>query len=551
MEWDVSNKKDVQLSSRKRKPTSVQDILLNDIYSNETFDILSAGSLKDENYLYQFEGLEDIKKYKIIKFPFDCTLENIKKTIDCLNCEVYLNLFVFIIDVANAGLKVAENTPKKAKSDSLVDEIKNEIFKFGKERPIILQLTSVNENLTRFCYKDAGPSELKEIVDVQEIISESIDFPFILNEFLYNGINSAVELASKFFQSISNSTLILRLFMIFELNESNWNKLILKCAEYGSVDDLMAVLDEPFSSEKRIISINSQFLHQTFFEYHFESDEKSSEDARNSSVYNTEEKSLYTSVLFKAINQKNKNVTDYLINYCTYIIKLLPFDQKVKISTIAFNTQQFKILCILIDKTDFPFPRNIRADEIENENLREIVEKRKNLKAAIKANDTDKILKFIENNSSIKIGYNIKNQSAMKVALYKSKFKAFYFLKSHGFTQPKFDNSSERIHYQKQLQNAEKFKLKQRENNVNDCIYNNSKTVNVLFNKSVIFNIKGCKGDEVIYWTKIREWLENIYKIAECKLMLDIAASCNELKLIFDFENFTVRKIHKLPSSLK
>ena len=72
-----------------------------------------------------------------------------------------------------------------------------------------------------------------------------------------------------------------------------------------------------------------------------------------------------------------------------------------------------------------------------------------------------------------------------------------------------------------------------------DASRDESKSVLILCSKSSIHNIKGNKDHEVIYRQHIKKWLDDIYKVAP--EILNVTASCEDLKIIFDFESIFVR----------
>jgi len=71
-------------------------------------------------------------------------------------------------------------------------------------------------------------------------------------------------------------------------------------------------------------------------------------------------------------------------------------------------------------------------------------------------------------------------------------------------------------------------------------ISSNQKSIMLLLNRSSIHNIEIDKNTENEYRKKFKEWYECIYATEFGKELIDIAAQCENLKLIFDFECPTV-----------
>jgi hypothetical protein len=158
---------------------------------------------------------------------------------------------------------------------------------------------------------------------------------------------------------------------------------------------------------------------------------------------------------------------------------------------------------------------------------------------AIKAENVDKISKFIENNSNLRIVYNSDNISASKHAVNHKKYKTFYFLKSFGFQASEFSSLSEILN-EVELKKANKIKAQQRKSNVIESIKNVKNSVLLLRTRSSIHNRKVKKDLEHEYHTKIRKWFEDINKIEFGVELLNVVASCEQLRIIFDFESCSV-----------
>ena len=73
---------------------------------------------------------------------------------------------------------------------------------------------------------------------------------------------------------------------------------------------------------------------------------------------------------------------------------------------------------------------------------------------------------------------------------------------------------------------------------MDEALRQSNRTVSILCHKSLIHNRKVKKENEIKYRQHIKQWFEDIYKIAQA--MLDVAASCENLVIVFDFESIFV-----------
>ena len=117
----------------------------------------------------------------------------------------------------------------------------------------------------------------------------------------------------------------------------------------------------------------------------------------------------------------------------------------------------------------------------------------------------------------------------------------YFHLKSYGYKATEFDNLEDVLDGS-DLKEANECKLLQRKQNVRNALQNDLKSINALRNKSFIHNRKINKEQEIEYHTKIKQWFKDIKNVKEGHDFLDVAASCDHLKIIFDFESDTVSK---------
>jgi hypothetical protein len=208
----------------------------------------------------------------------------------------------------------------------------------------------------------------------------------------------------------------------------------------------------------------------------------------------------------------------------------------VKISTTAFELNCLDILCDLLEFSDFPFPQTFNSD---NQRLQRLVTDRTGFKDAIKSENFLVIINYINNNPNLKIIYNRCNKSALSEAIDTKNFKVYFYLKSLGFHATEFD-SHEEVLSGEDLKIANKHYNEQKKVKVNDILGDVNNSVALLSARSFVNNRKINKQQEAECREKIRKWFEDISKIKFGTEMLNIAASCESLRIIFDFEGCTV-----------
>jgi hypothetical protein len=353
-------------------------------------------------------------------------------------------------------------------------------------------------------------------------------------KFYYN-LNIVLEKLS----TLNNSSTILKYSRLFEFPEEFFIKAVLKCAACGSKRDLLAVLDAPFVGSVRSLSIHAQYYLSHVINVNYRSSiESDDEDSLDDDQYEDENS---PSVLSTAVENKNAEIIEYLISNCTHLIQQLPFKHQVKVSTAALTSNQLDVLCDLVDISDFPFPSNFTSSRTDNERLERIATDRSNFGSAIIAKDYEQISKFVDNNLSLKIVYNLENSSALKQALSTKKYKVFYYLKSLGFQALDIDIDKELN--SKELKKANNCKSRQMTSNVNTAIDDHQASINLLCNRSFIHNKRISKDQQAEYRKKIRKWYEDINIVLFGSDLINVAASCKDLKIIFDFEDESVSRV--------
>lgn len=246
------------------------------------------------------------------------------------------------------------------------------------------------------------------------------------------------------------------------------------------------------------------------------------------------------SVFLTAIKHKNKEIIDHIVTYWTLLIQQLPLEHQKKISMTAFETNQLDVLCDLLEIADFPFPNNFDANLINHARFRKIISIREEFKEAIDKENYSKIDEFIDNHLSLKVVFNPDNTSSMNQAFDSKKFKAYFYLKSFGFQATSFIDLEESL-TDEELEKAKDQAIKQRNRNVKEALRDVNKAVMLLSTRSFIHNRRTSKEKEIGYRVKIKKWLADIYNTKFGPDLLKTAASCENLRITFDFESSMVR----------
>jgi len=482
---------------------------------------------------------EDEDCCKVLHFSSEVSFEKVLVTIDGLDSKKYLQLFIFIIEVKSHGFTADYQQDSFEKFKKLQEKL----LKFDSKRPMIVQLTSENENITKLYYKTVYENNLNEID--QNKGSYIINFPTFLCSFLGNELENFECEVLSILPKIENSSLILRFLKSLELSEKFYQRIILKVSRNGTKDDLLAILSTGFGDHERIVGTDAEFYISQYLDESSddssEENSKSDESSEDESVGSQDdsssesEASSVTSVLHAAVDEKNSDVIDYLITFCTPLIQKLDLDHQTKISTTAFKSKQFEVLCDLLNIVDFPFPRNFEShvDNIDDERLRLIAIDRQQFHQAIKDEKFKELQKFLEKYSNLKAIYNISNTSALRSALNEVKHPVYFYLKSFGIPETNLEDLEENL-TEEELEKARLCAEKQISKNINEARHDVNNSVFLLSTKSSIHNRKIDNKLELKYREKILKWFSEIYKIAP--EMIDVAASCEDLKIVFDFD---------------
>jgi len=452
---------------------------------------------------------EDTKRNcRILEFSREWSLREILITISKLELEVYENLFVFIIEDKNFELPRRD----KHKVPRIVELVFEFLVEFGEsKKPLLLQLRSKAQNLTKVYFKDKNSTKFIDIQQESVNKSESFnDFPSFIWFFKNKPCQNFEDLVIQKIPKVKNFELIMKFLQTLELTEDFNDKLVLKCAAEGTKNDFLTAIDAKCDDKGKIINFNAQ-------------------------IYLTDQLNN-TSVISTAIRGSNEEVIHYLLKHCTDLIQQLPFEHQVEASTAAIETGQPGILFDLLQRSDFPFPKDFNPKLITDKRILKVVDDRDKFYKAIAQEDKEAISKFINNNPSIKFGYDPMNESVMSNALRLKKFESFFYLKSHGFRALEFDHFSEKITDDKEKKKANKLARLQRIENVKISLADKNKAVMLIATRTFIYCRQDVNENEEECRKKIKDWYMDIYKVKFGSQMLEAASQCENLKIVFDFE---------------
>lgn len=527
-------------------------------------DILTGNFQKvDEKFIlkYSKESIDNEAKNdcKILKITSEWKLDDVLMSLSNINLDEYPNLFIFVIYNKNFEFYKGNFVQKKLTRNKLLDRIRKSLTKFM-NRPLILQLTSENEGASKCYYHEEKSGVFLSIKKQDKNFEKVSNFTTFMHSFLNGNLKDFEDILAKKLPKVTHSILILRFLRTLKLSDEFFIKIVQKCVAHGNKKEFLASLDASFECDGRVLTINSQkclsdIIHEdsddsakhhpaidhviTLASLRDYGDQDDNNDISSLSSCSSSISHSNPSVLLTAIENKNKEVIDYLVTYCTHLIQQLPFKHQVKISTTAFDSNQIDILCDLLEFSDFPFPQDFKEDS-DNQRLQSLITDRIDLKDAIKCENFLVIINFINHYPNLKIIYNHSNKSALSEAIDAKKFKVYFYLKSLGFYATEF-NSHEDVLNGEDLKIANKHVNEQKKAKVNEILSDMNNSVALLSARSFINNRKINKHQEAECRVKIKKWFEDINKIKFGSEMLDIAASCESLRIIFDFEICGVR----------
>lgn len=490
---------------------------------NQTFDIINNKFLPiDQRLILDISKTRKNNKteghsvYKILRFSNEWKYEEVLKKIQKLNASTYPELFIFIIEINDLKLLGTKSAQKNIRIK--IKLLKNIFANFCEDRSAVLQISSKPENSTKLYYKEKCSDQFIDI-NLQQSQARIIkDFPTFVSCLLKGELPKSHEDLIEQISVAENFELIQKNVKILGFSEMFLIELIVKCAAKRPIQDLLAMLNVQTEDKDLILSIeNQKFITETITK---------GEDV--------------LSVLSVAVANSNNDVVVNLVKKFSHLINQLPFEHQVEITTTALTSNQYEILCDLIEFADFPLPKHFDKNKINNERLNKILKDREDFSEVILEQNLEKMSKFIENNSKLKIVYSIDNESALCLALDTKNFKSFCYLKSLGFLATEFDRYTKMIDNDDDLELLCESTKQQTKENVENSLADGQKSIKLLTLRSFIHNKKIDKQTEVEYRRKIKKWYEDIYDSKFGSELLDAVSQCDYLKIIFDFECGTV-----------
>lgn len=414
-----------------------------------------------------------------------------------LNCDfeilvkLFSKKFIFQLktDTINELLEEIKTFDIKKESDLLIfifelrnsqninqfDEIKGQSIKLSLNCSLLLQLNFHDKNTANFYFKDETSNQLIEVNQMQNNFAENLKFPNFLCSFINGELKQLEQIIIEKLALIEDGLLILR--FMNSLNRS-----------------------EDFN-EKLNVHI---------------------------------EKSL-NFLIISSIENKNREVMLYLINYHEESVRNLTFEEQYKISTLALAIEQFCLLNDLLNLVDFPFPDNFLIHSISNECLKTTYTHRVRFHEAIQSNNKSAIHDFKNSYPRIKIGYNLSNECALNLVKNKKEnYETFLLLKSYGFKSNKGRiNINEKYIYAG-------LKIQATNQNVEKSLANSNKFLHSLKQKTKIHNVNIDKETKEKYESMYTKLYEEIINAKHGWWLLSVASSCNDLIIVLDFESISV-----------
>lgn len=196
----------------------------------------------------------------------------------------------------------------------------------------------------------------------------------------------------------------------------------------------------------------------------------------------------------------------------------------------AWQNEDFDVVLQLI-QADGPFPQSCSKTQLlAKTQLKDITRERLDLHKLIKSNNIDAVERFVNENPFIKRAYHIDNNSALTTALKTKSFEIYAFLRSNGFAVDDDHN--------REMENLGRKEKKILEIQIKKYF----KTANIhildLLSKSQLAPSNSRENFKII-----SELYETLDDIPECQPLLKIAASCDNLKIFFDFNREDIKEL--------
>lgn len=483
------------------------DFTYKDIKLNPTHPINDVFLLMLTKNSVEFANDNKRKICKLMKFGSDWKVEEIIKYFKNCDHKEFPNLLMVIIQMNNIDSINLQNRGSFSNEIKIYEKkLKKTLIKFAKNRPMIFQISSEIEDVSKFYFNCSDSQKFKKIKNIACESKIFNDFSSFLWLFLEGKFENLFDSCFEILPNVQNSSLIYRFLRMLRQEEEDFKSLILGCFWNGSKNDIKAILNYPLHDRNNEIETEFKILGQ------------------------------------KYSNNENE-VKNFILDYCSRNIGKFIYSSQLKISTKAFDKNDFGLLCDLIDTCDFPFPENLKTKSVIHEDFNKIIKKREEFNKAINEKSENEIKQFIVLHPNLKFVYNPNNCSALHQAFDPFDKTLLHQLEDLDFQTPEYKDYCRTTSDKNNIRTARELATLKRDKNIKAASQIVTKTVLQLLCKSFIRKNNNTKETDNFYKGKISKWFENIYSILENKPHLDIAAQCSKLKIIFDFDSEEVSVI--------
>jgi len=175
----------------------------------QPYNILDGKSIGiDDKFIIKFNEKnnndEASRECKVLKFA--CGWSDILTFIESIKSEEYPNVFIIVIE-ADKITEKRDDTENLRRFEDLEEILSR---KFGETRPLVVQLTSLDENTTNFYYKEKYSNNLTKIDQNEKNFEKFLNFPTFLCSLMSGEIKNFEDIVIEKLPQVENFTLILR-----------------------------------------------------------------------------------------------------------------------------------------------------------------------------------------------------------------------------------------------------------------------------------------------------------------------------------------------------
>lgn len=426
--------------------------------------------------------------HKIISISCGFPSSLINQKIDQLNLNQFPYLFAFFVELNDLGMhyEILEMIRKKVEHE---------------KRPVIIHFMTNDDNCAKIFYRNEHENHFK---DMNEQMTDSFA-SFYINASSKSSDSTDNELlideALK-----SNDPLSVRFLKILKRTENSDQNLILKCASMGNEGQFLAAIDLHFNYQQEGFGFMLYNLMSDVFEGKM-------------------------SILKAAVVGKNKEIVEFLTNYFAISLEKLPYEHKI----LIVNRADDDILYLLLNFANFPLPLSLPKN---HDGLNRLKSKKQNFHYVIRDGDLLQVKLLQENFNYSKTAYNLENHSALRTALESKQSEVYSYLFSNGFQAGQEEDLDKLI-------NRLSFNVKSKVTTAitSHANENANESIIILASKSTLHNRKIDSMTTKNLHECIKKLFNDLHKIEEAKILLEIAAKCPKLHIIFNFCNDHVPEI--------